>query len=184
MLRIIAGRHHGRRIATPTGDTTRPTSDRVREALFNILESKVEIGGAHVLDGCAGSGALGLEALSRGAAYATFFDTDRRALKVIGENIATLNEEKSTDVRNADVTSPPKAIADRACSIVFLDAPYRTDTPARALPALAAAGWLADAALIVVETERGAALPLPGNFNETDRRAYGSTELHFIEYQN
>jgi 16S rRNA (guanine966-N2)-methyltransferase len=184
MLRIIAGRHRGRRIATPAGDATRPTSDRVREALFSILENKIEISGAHVLDGCAGSGALGLEALSRGAVHATFFDTDRRALKIIGENIATLEEEASTDVRNADVTTPPKATADHACSLVFLDAPYRTDIPARTLPALAAAGWLADSALIVVETERGAVVPLPDNFSEADRRAYGSTELHFITYQN
>lgn len=183
MLRIIGGRHRGRRIATPAGDTTRPTSDRVREALFNILESKIEISGANVLDGCAGSGALGLEALSRGAAHVTFFDTDRRALKVVGENIATLEEEASTDVRNADVTSPPKPVGNHACSLVFLDAPYRTDIPARALPTLAAAGWLADSALIIVETERGAELPLPDDFSVADRRAYGSTELHFIEYE-
>ena len=180
MLRVIGGRHGGRHIATPAGVSTRPTSDRVREALFSILEAKRPLAGARVLDACAGSGALGLEALSRGAAHATFFDTDRRALKVVEDNIATLAEQTSTDVRNADVTNPPQAM--QACSLAFIDAPYRTDIASQALPALAAAGWLAPGALIVVETERGAALPLPEGFNETDRRSYGSTELHFLDY--
>jgi len=180
MLRIIGGRHGGRRIATPAGDLVRPTSDRVREALFSILESKHPLDGARVLDGCAGSGALGLEALSRGAVHATFFDTNRRALKAVGDNIAALGEDAATDIRQADVTNPPRATD--ACSIVFLDAPYRTDIAGRALPALAAAGWLAEGALIVVEAERGAGLALADGFSETDRRPYGSTELHFLEY--
>jgi 16S rRNA (guanine966-N2)-methyltransferase len=180
MLRLVGGRHGGRRIAAPAGDFARPTSDRVREALFSILDSKRALDGARVLDGCAGSGALGLEALSRGAAHVTFFDTSRRALKVVGENIAMLEEEAATDVRQADVTHPPQAA--NACSLVFLDAPYRSDIADRALPALAATGWLADGALIVVETERGAELALLDGFSETDCRSYGSTELHFVEY--
>jgi len=182
MLRIVGGKHGGRRIATPAGDFARPTSERVREALFSILDSRGVLDGAGVLDACAGSGALGLEALSRGAAHVTFFDSSRRALKVVGDNIATLAEEPSSDLRQADVTNPPKADAAQACSLVFLDAPYRTDTAEQALAALAAAGWLAEGALTVAETERGADLPLPDGFNETDRRTYGSTELHFVEY--
>jgi 16S rRNA (guanine966-N2)-methyltransferase len=180
MLRIVGGRHGGRRIAAPVGDFARPTSDRVREALFSILDSKYALDGARVLDACAGSGALGLEALSRGAAHVTFFDTSRRALKTVGDNIATLDEQAATDVRQADVANPPPAT--NTCSLVFLDAPYRTGIAARALPALAAAGWLADGALLVVETERGADLPLPDGFSETDCRSYGSTELHFLEF--
>ena len=182
MLRVVGGRHRGRRIAAPAGDLARPTSERVREALFSILDSKRALDGARVLDGCAGSGALGLEALSRGAAHATFFDTSRRALKAVGENIATLGEEAATDVRQADVTHPPPARA--ACSLIFLDAPYRSGIAEQALPALAAAGWLADGALIVVETERGAEPTLPDGFSETDSRSYGSTELHFVEYSS
>ena len=184
MLRIIGGKHGGRRIAAPAGDFARPTSDRVREALFSILESKRELDGALVLDACAGSGALGLEALSRGAAHATFFDTSRRALRVVEDNITTLGETASTDVRQADVTIPPKAGAADACSIVFLDAPYRAEIAAHALPALATADWLADRALIIVETARSADLPAPSGFDETDHRAYGSTELHFLEYSS
>ncbi len=180
MLRIVGGRHGGRRIATPAGDFARPTSDRVREALFSILESLHVLDGARVLDGCAGSGALGLEALSRGAAHVTFFDTSRRALKVVGDNIAALEETAATDVRQADVANPPPATD--ACALVFLDAPYRSGTADQALPSLAAAGWLADGALLVVETERSAELILPGSFSETDCRSYGSTELHFLEY--
>lgn len=180
MLRVVGGRHGGRRIAAPVGDFARPTAERVREALFSILDSKGALDGVRVLDGCAGSGALGLEALSRGAAQVTFFDTSRRALKVIGENIAALGEAAATDVRQADVANPPPATD--ACALVFLDAPYRSGTADQALPALATAGWLADDALIVVETERGAELVLPGTFSETDCRSYGSTELHFLEY--
>lgn len=182
MLRIVGGKHGGRRIAAPAGDFARPTSERVREALFSILDSKRLLDGARVLDGCAGSGALGLEALSRGAAHATFFDTNRRALKVVADNIATLQEAASTDIHQADVTDPPKADGAGACSVVFLDAPYRTDIAERALPALTAAGWLADGGLVVVETGRNAALALPVGFGEIDCRPYGSTELHFLEF--
>ncbi len=181
MLRIVGGKHGGRRIAAPAGDFTRPTSERVREALFSILDSKRVLDSARVLDACAGSGALGLEALSRGAAHVTFFDTSRRALKVVGDNIATLGVTAATEIRQADVTEPPKADAADVCSLVFVDAPYRSDIAERALPALAAAGWLADGALIVVETERGADLALPEGFSEADRRHYGSTELIFLE---
>jgi 16S rRNA (guanine966-N2)-methyltransferase len=182
MLRIVGGKHGGRRIAAPAGDFARPTSERVREALFSILESKGVLDGARVLDACAGSGALGLEACSRGAAHVTFFDTSRRALKVVEDNIAALGEESETDVRQADVTDPPKPDGADACSLAFLDAPYRTGIAERALAALAAAGWLADAALIVVETERGAELTLPNGFSEIECRHYGSTELRFLEY--
>ena len=148
MLRIVGGKHGGRRIAAPAGDFARPTGERVREALFSILDIKRLLDSVRVLDGCAGSGALGLEALSRGAAHATFFDTNRRALKVVGDNIATLREEASTDIHQADVTDPPKADGAGVCSVVFLDAPYRTDIAESALPALAAAGWLADGAIL------------------------------------
>ncbi len=182
MLRIVGGRHGGRRIAAPAGDFARPTAERVREALFSILDSKSVLAGARVLDACAGSGALGLEALSRGAAHITFFDTSRRALKIVRENVATLGEASATDLRQADATNPPQAGTADACSVVFIDAPYRSDIAERALPALAAAGWLADGALIVVETEKDADLAIPIGFSATDRRSYGSTELHFVEY--
>ena len=182
MLRLVGGKHGGRRIAAPAGDFARPTSDRVREALFSILDSKQVLDGARVLDGCAGSGALGLEALSRSAAHVTFFDTSRRAMKVVSENIATLGEESATEVFQADVADPPTAT--EACSLVFLDAPYRSGTADQALPPLAVAGWLADGAIIVVETERSAELVLAGVFSEIDRRSYGSTELHFLEYSS
>ena len=182
MLRIVGGRHGGRRIATPADDFTRPTSERVREALFSILESKHRLDGARVLDACAGSGALGLEALSRGAAHATFFDTSRRALKVVNDNILTLGEADATDVRQVDVTNPPKADGADACSIVFLDAPYRADIARRALSALAAAGWIAGHCLVIVESAGGTNLMPPDGFSRTDERRYGATALLFFEY--
>ena len=98
------------------------------------------------------------------------------------DNITTLDEAAATRVRPADVTNPPMAGADDACSLIFLDAPYRTNIAARALTALGNAGWLGNGALVVVETERGADLALPEGLSETDHRAYGSTELHFLEY--
>jgi len=180
MLRIVGGKHRGRRIAAPTGDFARPTTDRVREALFSILTSKDVLADARVLDACAGSGALGLEALSRGAAHVTFFDTSRRALGVISDNIAALGEQATTEVRQADATKPPHAPA--PCSLILIDAPYRSDIAERALPALAAAGWFATEALIVIETARDGAPALPIGFHETDRRSYGATQLLFVEY--
>ena len=183
MLRIIAGKHGGRRIAAPAGDFARPTSDRVRESLFSVLQSKGALDGARVLDACAGSGALGLEALSRGAAHATFFDISRRALKIVRENAELLGEQAAVNLRQADATNPPEATSSSACDLVFVDAPYRSDIAEKALPALSAAGWIAESAVIVVETARGAVLPLPDGFTETDRRHYGSTELHLINYK-
>jgi 16S rRNA (guanine966-N2)-methyltransferase len=180
MLRLISGRHGGRRIAAPAGDFARPTTERVREALFSSLESRGVIAGARVLDGCAGSGALGLEALSRGAAHVTFFDSSRRAVNIVTENIAVLKEEAACKVIQADVTNPPKATS--ACSLVFLDAPYHSDIASCALPALQDAGWLANGALIVIENERGGDLVLPKGFSETSGRHYGATELHFVVF--
>lgn len=183
-LRIIGGRHRGRRIEAPA-DVARPTSDRVREALFNILmhpgEDDPDLEDARVLDACAGSGAFGLECLSRGAAHATFFDTSRRASETVKRNAGLLGE-RNVDIRLADATRPPRAAPGRACTIAFLDPPYDSDVPDKALPALVKSGWLAPGALVVIERSERADPPEAEDFTLEDRRDYGSTVLYFVRF--
>ncbi|MFT9160275.1 MAG: RsmD family RNA methyltransferase, partial [Acetobacter sp.] len=144
MVRIIAGARKGRVLVTPEGSATRPTADRVRQALFDMLAHAPWGGadllaGAHVLDAFAGTGALGLEALSRGAGHATFFETDRAALAALRANIRACGWENRCTVIARDVTAPPRIKADQTpagpvpASLVFVDPPYRMTLPARAL---------------------------------------------------
>lgn len=168
-MRIIAGDRKGRVLAAPPGSITRPTADRVRQAIFDILLHAPWGGpdllhGARVLDAFAGTGALGLEALSRGADYATFFETDRAALATLRSNIAGCRWEDRSKVIPRDVTKPTHAPA--PCSLLFLDPPYRQDLPARTLAALNAQGWIAPNALAVIET--AAQEPLPLRLNNPD----------------
>src|ERR1700751_6016617 len=133
-MRIVAGRHRGRRLLAPPGETVRPTSDRAREALFNILShgqlaaEGIPFAGAAVLDAFAGTGALGLEALSRGAAEAAFIERDPEALATLRQNIAALGEDFHSRVVPGDATRPPRAPL--ACALVFLDPPYRSGVAA------------------------------------------------------
>ncbi|MGV4877619.1 RsmD family RNA methyltransferase [Acetobacter indonesiensis] len=162
-MRIIAGARKGRMLLAPTGTTTRPTADRVRQALFDMLlhapwGGPQLLANAHVLDAFAGTGALGLEAISRGAAQASFFETDRAALSALRANIAGCGWQDRCKVLARDVTSPPRASA--PCSLLFLDPPYRQDFPARTLAALKAQGWIAEGAIAVIETAAQEPLPL------------------------
>ncbi|GBQ81307.1 N-6 adenine-specific DNA methylase [Gluconacetobacter johannae DSM 13595] len=180
-MRIVAGTRRGRALAAPPGRTTRPTADRVRQALFDMLLHAPWAGtdavvGARVLDGFAGTGALGLEALSRGAAHCTFFETDRAALAALRANVAACRAEAAATVRAIDVTRPPPAGADGACGLVFLDPPYGQGLPARALQALGRAGWIAPGALIVVETAADEEVPAGAGPLLAERR-HGAARL-------
>lgn len=182
MLRIVGGKHRGRTIATPEGLGTRPTSNRAREALFNILahanwreDGTSPLIDARVLDAFAGSGALGLEALSRGAAHATFLDSDATAIRLIGENLRKLGETAAAKVVRADATRPPSAR--EACDLVFLDPPYRSGLASAALAALAAAGWLRPGAIATVELANTEDLPPPAGFEALDERRYGAAKI-------
>ncbi|MEX0808280.1 MAG: 16S rRNA (guanine(966)-N(2))-methyltransferase RsmD [Dongiaceae bacterium] len=188
-MRIVAGRHKGRRIAAPEGQDVRPTSDRARESLFNILAHNPRLGAgedgapirdAIVLDGFAGSGALGLEALSRGAAHAIFLDSDFQALRSIKANAETLGEMANATILKADATKPPPAI--RAASLVFLDPPYGKGLAAPALAALAAAGWIAPGAIVSVETGPGENFVAPEGFEMIDERRYGKATITLLRY--
>lgn len=173
-MRVIAGAWRGRRLVAPPGLATRPTADRARQALFDRLwhapwAGRDVIEGARVLDAFAGSGALGIEALSRGAAAATFFDTAPAALAAIRANLRALGAEGRAWVRRADATRPPPAPA--PCDLVFLDPPYGRGLIAPALAALDRAGWIAAGAIVVAECGAAEEAPaLPGWMGLEDRR--------------
>jgi 16S rRNA (guanine966-N2)-methyltransferase len=183
-MRIVGGSNRRRRLAVPPGDAVRPTADRVREALFDILlhgrfaGSGNPLADASVLDAFAGTGALGLEALSRGADEAFFIERDAAALAALRQNIKALGEEGRTRVIPGDATRPPPAA--RACAVAFLDPPYRSGLAPAALAALAAAGWLAADALAVVEVGAREGLAPPSGFRILDQRAYGAARLVFL----
>ena len=180
-MRIVGGSQRGRRLVAPPGEAVRPTSDRAREALFNILShgelaaEGVPFADAAVLDAFAGTGALGLEALSRGAADAVFIEQDREALAILRRNIAALGETARCRVIPGDATRPPRAAAE--CAVVFLDPPYRSGLAAPALTALAATGWLAPQALVAVELAAREEFAAPPGSHILDERVYGAARL-------
>jgi len=179
-MRIVAGKHKGRALLAPKGRDTRPTSDRTRGALFNILEHGIDgfsLRHGHILDVFAGTGALGLEALSRGAETATFMEQGRDALKVLGENIAALKVEGETTILRADATRPPAA--SRSCHLIFLDPPYGKGLIPKALKALLAKGWFAPGTLIVAEAGSAETDLLPDGFTQLDERIYGAAKILF-----
>ncbi len=178
MTRIVAGVAGGRRIAVPPSGT-RPTSDRVREALFSALTADPGLEGAAVLDLCAGSGALGLEALSRGAAHALFVEADRRAAAVLRRNVAGLALPGAV-VRTATAAAVLGVAADRPYDVVLVDPPYSTPAVevARWLAAAHVHGWLADDAVVVVERPRGDPFPWPAPLVAVRERRYGDTVVH------
>src|SRR5260221_4829317 len=161
-LRIVGGVHRGRRLAAPSGEAVRPTSDRAREALFNILShgnfaaAGLPFADRPVLDAFAGTGALGLEALSRGAGTAVFIENGREALAALRRNVAALGEDDRVQIIARDATRPPRAAF--TCAVAFLDPPYNSGLAAPALTALAASGWLMADALAVVEVAPGGTL--------------------------
>jgi 16S rRNA (guanine966-N2)-methyltransferase len=183
-MRIVGGRNRGRRLLAPPGDTVRPTSDRAREALFNILShgqfagDGLPFGDAAVLDAFAGTGALGLEALSRGAAEAVFIERDHDALAILRRNIQTLGESSRARIMPGDATRPPRGTV--SCAVAFLDPPYRSGLAGPALTALAAAGWLAPEALVVIETAAGEEFSPGEGFILLDERVYGAARLVFL----
>ena len=183
-MRIVGGRHRGRRLVAPPGEAVRPTSDRAREALFNILShgnfaaAGSPLAGQGVLDAFAGTGALGLEALSRGAREAVFIEENREALAALRRNIEALGEDEQAHIVRGDATRPPRALF--RCAVAFLDPPYGSGLAAPALTALDAAGWLAPGALAVVELAAAEDFAPPPGFITLDSRVYGAARLIFL----
>lgn len=176
-MRIVAGVWRGRALVAPPGAATRPTADRVRQALFDMLlhapwGGRDLLEGAAVLDAFAGTGALGLEALSRGAAHATFLERDRAALAALRANIAACRAADRAAVLAVDATLPPPG---RPCALIFLDPPYGQGLVPLALARLDRAGWIAPGALAVAETGRDEVIELPGI--TLAERAHGAARL-------
>jgi len=187
-LRIVSGSFRGKTLAAPPGEATRPTSDRARQAIFNILEHAAWSKGlrdARVIDLFAGSGALGFEALSRGAAFCLFVETDAAARGAIRENVEAMGVFGRTRVHRRDATDlgvRPGADGP-AFDLAFLDPPYAKGLGEAALDRLAAGGWLAPGAVVVFE--RGAAEPevsVPG-YALLDARDYGAARVHFFRFE-
>jgi len=181
-VRIIAGKARGTRLAdVGAGDAAahlRPTSDRVRESLFSMLTHLGVVNGARVLDLFAGTGALGLEALSRGAAHVSFVENGRAGQKLIAQNVAKMRVEDETAVLRLDATDLGAASA--AFNLVFLDPPYGKALGQEALTSAAAGGWLAQDAVIV--WEESAPMHAPQGFTRMDRRKYGDTHVTLLSY--
>jgi 16S rRNA (guanine966-N2)-methyltransferase len=183
-MRIDAGSHKGVKLATPDGLDTRPTADRARQAVFNILMNSYDaVRDAKVLDVFAGSGAMGLEALSRGAERASFLETDRNAAEAIKKNIAACREQPRAQLFINDALKPPHVAANWGpASLVFLDPPYGKDLMVPALTALREAGWVAPDALLVAEMHRKDAFAPPAGFEVLDDREYGKSRFVLLRF--
>lgn len=176
-MRIISGKHRGRKLVTLEGlDVTRPTSDRVKEALFNIIGNRVI--DANVLDMFAGSGALGLEAISRGAKQCVFIDSSKNAINVIKNNIALCKEEQAAQVINLDYKLALDKVKNIKFDLVFIDPPYLKDIEESAL--LGVSNLLNKDAIVIVETDQTDDLPeTVSNLVKYDARKYGRTIISF-----
>ena len=179
-MRIVAGRFRGATITAPKGTLTRPTSDRVRQALFNVLEHGAPAAtfeGARVLDLFAGSGALGLEALSRGARYAVFIEESTEARGAIRRNVEALGLTGVTKIWRRDATKLGGVSNLAPFDLVFCDPPYGGELGVRALASAIAGGWLAADAVAVLEERADATIAWPAPLTEIAVRRYGDTQI-------
>ena len=183
-MRIVGGRLRSRPLSGPKSQGVRPTSDRLREALFNILTHAYEdpVEGARVLDLFAGTGALGIEAISRGAAFALFVDEGVEARALLRANIETLGLGGLTRIFRRDATRLGPAHPIEPFSLVFCDPPYGKGLAEKALASAREGGWLKPGALVIVEEAADAGFVAPEGFEELERRRYDDTEFMFIRY--
>ena len=164
-MRIVAGAWRGRGLAGPVGTSTRPTADRARQALFDMIvhapwSRDVPLDDAIVLDAFAGTGALGLEALSRGARQAVFMENDRAAISTLEANIVHCGADERARILACDALRPPRSSL--PATYVFLDPPYGQDLAVRSAEALRMAGWISEGTVVIVETRREETITLPG----------------------
>ncbi len=182
-MRLVAGKFKGHGLATPKDQAIRPTSDRVRESLFNILEHGVEgfdLEGARVLDLFAGTGALGLEALSRGAKYCLFIENAVAARGIIRTNVEALHLTGITKIWRRDATTLGPAGNIEAFDLVFADPPYGKGLGEQALNEVCEKGWIKPGGIAVLEESSDTVLEFPSGFDEIDRRTYGDTLVVFL----
>jgi 16S rRNA (guanine966-N2)-methyltransferase len=181
-MRVVGGRLRGRSLASPASQDIRPTADRLRESLFNILIHAYDdpIAEARVLDLFAGTGALGIEAVSRGAKFALFVDNGAEARALLRNNVEALGLGGVTKVYRRDATDLGEAHPMEPFSLVFLDPPYAKNLAGKALASLRGGGWLKPDAMLVVEEATAAGFAAPDGFEELERRVYDDTEFVFL----
>jgi 16S rRNA (guanine966-N2)-methyltransferase len=181
-MRVVGGRLKGRNIASPSTQAIRPTADRLRESVFNILIHAYDnpIEGARVLDLFAGTGALGIEAVSRGAAFTLFVDNGAEARALLRNNVEALGLGGVTKVYRRDATDLGPAHPVEPFALVFLDPPYGKGLAEKALASLRKGGWLTPGALVVVEEAKAASFAAPDGYDEQERRTYDDTEFVFL----
>jgi len=181
-VRIVAGKFRGKTLLSPEDDSIRPTADRTRESVFNILASRLgaSLDGLRVLDLFAGTGALGLEALSRGASHVTFVDTGADARGLIRDHIEAFGAGGVAKLLRRDATALGEAGTMGPVDLVFLDPPYGKGLAEQALVSLRNGGWLKPETLLVLEEGSEVPVMLPDGFVLDDRREYGAAAVHFI----
>lgn len=183
-MRIVAGKFRGKALSSPSDDSIRPTGDRVRESMFNILASRIGpvFEGVRVLDLFAGTGALGLEALSRGASHVTFVEVGAEGRGLIRDHIEAFGAGGVTKLLRRDATDLGTPGTFGQFNLVFLDPPYGQGLGEKALAGIAANGWLAPDATIVFEESVDATVEIPPGFTLDDRREYGAAAVHFLRF--
>lgn len=181
-MRIVAGKFRGKQLTSPEDGSIRPTADRVRESVFNILASRLgpNFDGLRVLDLFAGTGALGLEALSRGASNVVFVDTGAEARGLIRDHIEAFGAGGVAKLLRRDATNLGPAGTMGPVDLVFLDPPYGKGLGEKALVSAREGGWLKAETLLVLEESSDVALELPVGFSLDDRREYGAAAVHFL----
>ena len=181
-MRIVAGKHKGRPLKAPKTYAIRPTSDRARESLFNILvHGGSDVDGTHVLDVFSGTGALGLEALSRGAASAVFMDNDAMALDLARENVETLSEKKNVTLMDKNATAPGP-VKGKPANLIFLDPPYGSGLARETLEALFEGGWVAPEATLIVEVGKFETFVPPQMFRMIKESRQGAAKFVILRY--
>lgn len=178
-MRVVGGRLRGRNIAAPASRDIRPTQDRLRESLFNILAHGHgdPVDGARVIDLFAGTGALGIEAISRGAAFALFVDNGAEARALMRQNVEALGLGGVSKIFRRDATELGNVHPNEPFTLAFLDPPYGQNLGEKALASLRDGGWLVDDAMVVVEEAVASKFAAPEGFTELERRAYDDTEF-------
>ena len=181
-MRVVGGRLKGRNLASPSSQAIRPTADRLRESVFNILMHAYDnpLQDARVLDLFAGTGALGIEAISRGAKFVLFVDNGAEARALLRNNVEALGLGGVTKVYRRDATNPGPAHPLEPFSLAFLDPPYGKGLAEKSLAALRDGGWLTPGALLVVEEAKAAGFVAPDGYEALERRAYDDTEFVFL----
>jgi len=183
-MRIVAGKYRGRPLAAPDHEGLRPTADRVRESIFNILAHGIDgfdIAGARVIDLFAGTGALGLEAMSRGAAYCLFVEESAKARALIRRNVEAFGLTGETRIFRRDACVLGQAGNIESFGLAFLDPPYGQGLAEKALTSLAEGRWLCENAVCVVEDKLAAAFDAPPGFLDLDQRTWGDTCVRFLQ---